>query len=174
MTLTGSTGAVFSDCEQYRYLLWRVWDASLPTALLLMMNPSTADETTNDPTVERQIRRVTMWPQIGFPMRVGRLEVANAFAYRETYSDRLKALHAGGFDLVGPQNDQAILEAAQRASIVICGWGKPGMLGGRHHAVLRLLRDAGVRPFALAVNGDGTPKHPLYVRYETVPIEMVG
>jgi len=38
--------------------------------------------------------------------------------------------------------------------------------------VLRLLRDAGVTPFALALNKDGTPKHPLYVRYETVPVTM--
>jgi hypothetical protein len=173
-TLTGSTGAVFSDCDRYRYLLWRVWDDSLPRALLLMMNPSTADESTNDPTVERQVRRVCMWPQIGFPVQVGGLEVANFFAYRETYSDKLEALHASGFDLVGPENDSVLVDAAKRAAVVICGWGKPGMLGSRHHAVLQLLRDAGVRPYALALNQDGTPKHPLYVGYGAIPIEMAN
>lgn len=172
-TLLGSTGAIFSDCERYRYLLWRVWNDALPRALLLMMNPSTADEVANDPTVERQIQRVQMWPRIGFPFEVGGLEVANAFAYRETDSEKLASLHAAGFDLVGPDNDAMILDAAKRAAVVVCGWGKPGALGGRDLVVLRLLRDAGVTPYALQVNKNGTPKHPLYVRYETVPTPIV-
>lgn len=167
--LLGSTGATFSDCERYRYLLWRVWDDSLPRALLLMMNPSTADEVANDPTIERQIQRVQMWPRIGFPFEVGGLEVANVFAYRETDSEKLAGLHASGFDLVGSHNDSTIVEAAKRAAVVVCGWGKPGALGGRDQAVLRLLRDAGVTPYGLQFNKDGTPKHPLYVRYETAP-----
>lgn len=171
-TLTGSTGAIFSDCGKYRYLLWRVWDPSLPRALLLMMNPSTADETVDDPTVERQIRRVQLWPEIGFDYRVGGLEVANAFAYRETESRKLPALHAAGVDLVGPGNDAMILEAARRAAVVVCGWGRPGKLGGRDQAVLRLLRQAGIKAYALRVNGDGTPKHPLYVGYKVQPAEI--
>jgi hypothetical protein len=137
-----------------------------------MMNPSTANEVENDPTVERQIQRVQMWPQIGFPFSVGGLEVANAFAYRETDSDKLARLHASGFDLIGPDNDTMILDAARRAAVVVCGWGKPGVLGGRHEAVLRLLRDAGIKPYALKMNKDRTPKHPLYVAYKTVPTEM--
>lgn len=172
MTSTGSTGAIYSDCETYRYLLWRVWDDSLPRALMVMMNPSTANEVENDPTVERQIRRVLMWPRIGFPLRVGGLEVANAFAYREVYSRRLAGLHMSGLDLVGPDNDAMILEASRRAAIVICGWGKPGMLCGRGNAVLRLLRAAGIRPYGLQMNRDGTPRHPLYVGYKTIPTRI--
>lgn len=169
-TLTGSTGAIFSDCELYRYLLWRIWDDSLPTALLLMMNPSTANETENDPTVERQIRRVILWPKIGFNFAVGGLEVANVFAYRETDSEKLAPLHASGFDLVGDRNDEIILEAAKRASIVVCGWGNPGTLGGRDKEVCKLLVDNGIKPYALQKNLDGTPRHPLYVGYSQVPV----
>jgi hypothetical protein len=172
-TSSGSTGAIFSDCDRYRYLLWRVWDESLPRALLLLMNPSTADEVENDPTVERQIRRVLMWPQIGFPFKVGGLDVANAFAYREPDSEKLAGLHAAGVDLVGPNNDAVILDAARRASVVVCGWGKPGVLGGRDKVLLQLLRDAGIKPYALKLNQDGTPTHPLYVTYETIPIEIM-
>lgn len=171
-TLTGSSGAIFSDCETYRYLLWRIWDNALPTALLLMMNPSTADEIDNDPTVERQIRRVMMWPQIGFNCTVGGLEVANVFAYRETDSAKLSSLHASGFDLVGDKNDEMILEAAKRASIVVCGWGQPGALGARDKAVIRLLVSNGVTPYALQINKDGSPRHPLYVGYKKVPVIM--
>lgn len=171
-TLLGSTGAIFSDCEIYRYLLWRVWDDSLPRALLLMMNPSTANEVDNDPTVERQVRRVMMWPLEGFDFKVGGLEVANAFAYRETDSDKLAGLHASGFDLVGPDNDAMILEAARRAAVVVCGWGEPGGLGGRDKAILQMLRGAGIKIYALHINMDGTPRHPLYVRYKAVPTEI--
>lgn len=171
-TPTGSSGAIFSDCEVYRYLLWRVWDDTLPRALLLLMNPSTANEVENDATVERQIKRVMMWPKIGFDFTVGGLEVANVFAYRETDSDKLAPLHASGFDLVGEYNDAMILEAARRALIVICGWGEPGALGGRDKAVLRLLRENGIKPYALKLNQDKTPKHPLYVAYKTIPFEI--
>lgn len=171
-TGAGSTGAIFSDCGTYRYLLWRVWNDSLPRALLLMMNPSTANEVENDPTVERQIRRVLMWPRIGFPFKVGGLEVANVFAYRETDSTKLKNLYLSGFDLIGPDNDAIILDASRRAVVVVCGWGIPGTLGGRGDAVLRLLRAAGVRPYGLQLNKDGTPRHPLYVRYKTVPAQI--
>ncbi|MYM92440.1 DUF1643 domain-containing protein [Rugamonas sp. FT81W] len=171
-TLTGSTGAVYSACETYRYLLWRIWDESLPPALLLLMNPSTADETSNDPTVERQIRRVRMWPQIGFPVEVGGLVVANVFAYRETESEKLAGLHQSGFDLVGPENDAMIVAAAKRAAVVVCGWGKPGALGGRDRAVLELLRNEGIKPFALNQNQDSTPTHPLFVGYAAKPFEM--
>ena len=48
--------AVYSDCERYRYLLTRVWGPG-PKALFVMLNPSTATEVQNDPTVERCERR---------------------------------------------------------------------------------------------------------------------
>jgi hypothetical protein len=48
--------AVYSDCERYRYLLTRVWGSG-PKALFVMLNPSTATEVQNDPTVERCERR---------------------------------------------------------------------------------------------------------------------
>jgi hypothetical protein len=171
-TLFGSSGAVFSDCESYRYLLWRNWDESMAPALLLLMNPSTADETEDDKTVARQIERVRMWPQIGFPYSVGGLEVANVFAYRETDSTKLAGLHASGFDLVGSDNDDMLVEAARRAQVVVCGWGVPGKLGGRDIEVLELLKRAGVQPYALKFNSDGSPKHPLYVKLNATPVPI--
>ena len=72
-----SSGAVFSECKRYRYSLWRVWNPDLPVCMFLMLNPSTADETTNDPTVERCQRRAV---QMGY----GGLHVGNIFAWRST------------------------------------------------------------------------------------------
>lgn len=69
------SGAIFSDCERYRYRLWREWEPALPTLAFLLLNPSTADERVNDPTIERCQRRAVTW---GY----GRLEIVNLFPLR--------------------------------------------------------------------------------------------
>ncbi|MHB1702544.1 MAG: DUF1643 domain-containing protein, partial [Acidobacteriaceae bacterium] len=131
------TGATFSPCGKYRYTLWRTWDASKSSCLFLMLNPSTADEVDNDPTVERCQRRA-------LAMGYGGLVVCNIFAYRSTDPDALYSLD----DPVGPGNDAAILEQASRAALVVCGWGKHGALHGRGEAVLAMLRSADIKPHA--------------------------
>ena len=50
------SGACFSNDRIYRYSLWRRWDNG-PTLNFICLNPSTADETRNDPTVTRLERR---------------------------------------------------------------------------------------------------------------------
>ena len=49
------SGAIISACGQYRYHLWRRWDELLPTMVWVMLNPSTADATEDDPTIRRCI-----------------------------------------------------------------------------------------------------------------------
>jgi len=49
--------AVYSDCEKYRYALTRIWDENARKVSFVMLNPSTATEVQNDPTVERCERR---------------------------------------------------------------------------------------------------------------------
>jgi hypothetical protein len=166
----GQYGAVFSSCRRYRLRLWRRW-ADGPHALFVLMNCSKADEIENDPTVERCYRRAMAWARMGF-MNVGAVEVVNAFAWVETDSRLLPSRIKEGIDIIGPGNDQAILDACKDAAIVVCGWGNPGNLLGRGAAVLTLLRNAGVRPYALAVNADGTPKHPLYIGYDVMPLAI--
>ncbi len=153
-----TTGAVFSADRRHRYRLWRTWDATKPPLTFVMLNPSIADEEDNDPTVERCQRRAA---EMGF----GGLRVANIFALCSTdpsvlYSDP---------DPVGPDNDAAILDQAKEAGLVVCAWGTHGNLHGRGAAVLALLRAGGVVPHYLVLNADGTPKHPLYVAYDTKP-----
>lgn len=156
------SGATFSACRKWRYLLWRIWDASLPLLCFIGMNPSSADENENDATITRMLVRAM---QGGY----GGLLVVNGFALVETYSDKLQGYIADGLDIIGPENDAAIVSAAQRSAMVLCGWGKPGRLLERDRIVLKLLRDCGVTPYALAINKDGTPKHPLYVGYKVQP-----
>jgi len=161
LPLFDETGAVFSPCKQYRYRLWRYWDRSKPLLVFLMLNPSTADELTNDPTVERCERRARA-------MRFGGLEVVNIFAYRATDPKVMKAQD----DPVGPGNDQAILEAVRGAGMVICAWGSHGKHRGRSEEVLRLLREHHVTPYCLQSCNDGQPGHPLYVGYDVQPIPL--
>lgn len=159
MDLFEKTGAVFSDCRHYRYLLWRYWSEA-PKAVFIMLNPSTADEIENDPTVERCERRARA---MGF----GGLRVANIFALRSTDP---KALYSHP-EPIGPANDSSIMIAAENAGIVVCGWGTHGALNNRGNTVAKMLRNAGIIPHYLQLNANGTPKHPLYVGYNVKPQE---
>ena len=154
-----ATGAVFSPDKTHRYRLWRTWDESRPSLVMVMLNPSIADETQNDPTVERCQRRA-------MAMGFGRLEVTNIFALVSTDPAGLYS-HS---DPVGPDNDAAILDAVKGAGMVICAWGTHGQHVGRAKAVVDLLKGSGVQPFALGINSDGSPKHPLYIGYAVDPV----
>src|SRR5690606_32613773 len=120
-----------------------------------------ADEAANDPTVERCERRAVAG---GY----GGVIVLNLFALRSTDPAALSKVD----DPIGPENDDTIRrEGSQRGSL-ICAWGKHGRLLQRDHQVLAILREMGVRPHCLGTNGDGTPKHPLYVPYGVTPVEF--
>jgi len=126
--------------------------------VFIMLNPSTADEATNDPTVERCQRRAVN-------MGYGGLRVANIFALRSTDPNALYECD----DPIGKENDNAILESIDEAGLVICAWGGHGNLNNRGEAVIQLVRSANVIPYYLVMNMDGTPKHPLYVGYNEHP-----
>jgi hypothetical protein len=152
------SGAVFSPCEKYRYRLWRIWDETKPILGGLLLNPSTATAEEDDPTVYRMGQRARR-------NRFGGLVICNIFAYRSTDPDALYTLA----DPVGPDNDAAIMEEAKRVSLWICGWGKHGALNQRGYQVYRMLYNTGKQPFALSVNKDGSPEHPLYLPYSLQP-----
>lgn len=151
--------AVYSPCERYRYLLTRVWDPAGAKALFVMLNPSTATEVQNDPTVERCERRARA---LGF----GAFRVTNIFAFRAT-DPRVMRAQA---DPVGPGNDAAIRASVGWADRVICAWGGHGAHLERGRAVEALLRATGVPLFHLGLTKDGQPKHPLYIGYEVQPV----
>lgn len=149
--------AVYSPCESYRYLLTRIW-APGPRALFVMLNPSTATEVQNDPTVERCERRARA---LGF----GAFRVTNIFAFRATDPKVMRAVA----DPVGPGNDAAIAESAGWADQVICAWGNHGLHLDRGLAVEKVLRKSGAPLFTLGLTGQDQPRHPLYVSYDQHP-----
>jgi hypothetical protein len=152
------TGADFSPCRAYRYRLWRRWSDG-PALNVIGLNPSTADEATDDPTIQRLTHRAREW---GYPGLV----MTNLFALRSTDPRALKVA-AGPF---GPQNDAAILSAARSAGLVLCAWGKGGNLRGRGDCVAAVLRIERIPLYVLRVCRDGTPNHPLYLPYSLSPV----
>lgn len=151
------SGAIFSPCGRYRYRLWRRW-AEGPHVLWLMLNPSTADEVENDPTIARCIIRTKAMGHAG-------VEVANLYALRSTDPKALK----GTTTPIGPGNSAAILEAADGAAMIVCGWGSHAQ-AGRVTDVVRQLTQAGHDLYALKVSDKtGQPCHPLYLSYDLQP-----
>jgi hypothetical protein len=150
--------ASYSDCTRYRYLLTRVWGSG-PRALFIMLNPSTATEVQNDPTVERCERRARA---LGF----GAIRVTNIFAFRATDPKVMRA----EADPVGPANDTAILDSLRWADAVICAWGNHGAHLDRGATVVEMLRKAGASLTHLGLTGQGQPRHPLYVGYDQKPL----
>jgi len=155
-----SSGAAFSPCRRWRYLLWRRWDESKPAANFLMLNPSTADEVRLDPTCSRARDYAERW---GY----GALIVTNVFAWRATEPKQLLAAR----DPVGKGNDRAIMRAAREAQIVVCAWGNHGGHLGRSTKVMEILKANGVPLHALRVNGTGEPAHPLYLPRRLRPMQ---
>jgi hypothetical protein len=150
--------AVYSPCEAYRYLLTRVWNPAGPKALFVMLNPSTATEFQNDPTVERCERRARA---LGF----GAFRVTNIFAFRAT-DPRVMRAQA---EPIGPGNDVAIAESALWADRIICAWGTHGAYLDRGRDVEALLRATGLPLHHLGLSQAGHPKHPLYIGYDRQP-----
>jgi hypothetical protein len=157
------TGAVFSPCRRWRYLLWRCWDPARPVANFLMLNPSTADEFKLDPSCTRARNYAERW---GY----GAVVITNVFGWRATDPADMKAAR----DPVGPGNDRAIVKAARSAKLVVCAWGNHAEHLGRADAVLGLL--SRVRLHALRVNSSGHPAHPLYLpsRLDPTPFSKKG
>lgn len=145
---------VFSTCRRWRYTLWRSWDERLPYCQFIGLNPSTADEVQDDPTVRRCIRFARDW---GY----GALCMTNAFAYRATDPGVMKVQP----DPVGRANDRWLGEIAAAAGIVVAAWGVHGAHLDRDRQLAARLG----KLHCLGTTRDGHPRHPLYVRADTRP-----
>ena len=148
--------AVYSACGNYRYSLSRVWSPLAEKILFIMLNPSTACERRNDPTVERCEQRARR-------LDFGGYIVCNIFAFRATDP---KLLREAG-DAIGPDNDRAIAEGCDWANKVVCAWGNHGELLGRGREVVNTLRSRGYALYRLGSNNTSKdhPRHPLYRPY---------
>jgi len=148
--------AAFSPCRSYRYSLWRRWGPpDQGYAMFVGLNPSTADEVDDDPTVRRCIQFAKDW---GY----GALCMTNIFAFRATDPAVMKA-HP---EPIGPETDAALVELAKNARVVVAAWGNNGVHRARDRQVVALLPNLS----CLKVTKAGQPWHPLYLSKALKPV----
>ncbi len=145
------TGAIISDCNNYRYQLWRIWDNSKPNVMFIMLNPSTADSETNDPTIRRCIGYAKSW---GY----GGVYVGNLYAYRATDPKQLKLVDKP----IGDDNIKHINEMMTKCEKIVCAWGNHE---GRPDHIFSNFNNL----HYIKLNADGTPAHPLYLKKDLEP-----
>lgn len=150
---------IFSPGRGYRYYLERILTEGQKVVNFCMLNPSTADELVNDPTVRRCIGYAQDW---GYD----RVIVTNIFAYRSTDPKGLKRI----CDPIGVENDYYIEKAAAKADLIITAWGTHGGYLNRGEAVKKILRP--YQPHHLGLTKCLQPKHPLYLRKSLLPIPL--
>ena len=149
--------AHLSRCRRYRYALWRTWDASLPRVMFIGLNPSTADERNDDPTLVRCMNFARDWGYGGVIM-------ANLFAWRATDPAELKRVG----EPVGRANNRWLRRLAQEAGLVVAAWGNDGTYLDRGAQVVAMLGPLQ----CLKQNRSGQPAHPLYQRADTQPVPL--
>lgn len=150
--------AVYSPCLRWRYALTLTWDVAASRLLMILLNPSTATEVQNDPTIARCEARARA-------LNHGALRVVNLFAFRATDPAALRQQA----DPVGPQNDAVLQDSLSWADQVLCGWGLHGAYLGRGAQVADSLRAMGQTCWHLGLTKAGAPRHPLYVGYARLP-----
>jgi len=139
--------ATFSDCRKYRYALSRTWNGKKKAILFIGLNPSTADEKIDDPTIRRCINYAKNW---GY----GSLLMVNLFAYRATMSSELKNVK----NPIGNDNDLHIIELSKKADLAVAAWGNEGFFLNRDKEIKKILPNL----MCLKINKSGQPAHPLY------------
>jgi hypothetical protein len=162
---------IFSFDRLYRYTLWREWDVGsltgcsddLPNShaylMVIGLNPSTADETKDDPTIRKCIGFAKRW---GY----GALCMTNLFAWRSTDPRQMKFAERP----IGEDNQHHLLSCAYEAGMVLAAWGAHGKHMHQDLTVGDWLREIGTQLYCLKKNADGSPMHPLYVPYGTKTI----
>tara|TARA_B100000941_G_scaffold154426_1_gene109490 strand:+ start:17049 stop:17528 length:480 start_codon:yes stop_codon:yes gene_type:complete len=150
------SNAKFSNDRVYRYALWRTWDQSLEKLLFIGLNPSTADEVKDDPTMRRCIR---FSKDFGF----GGFIMANIFAFRSTDPKKLKKIK----NPIGNKNDFWIKKLNKEAGMTIAAWGTHGDYLNRGKEVSRMLKNL----YCLRKTKNGFPSHPLYLPANLKPIK---
>ena len=140
-------GAVFNSDRTHRYVLWRIWDVKMPKVLFIGLNPSTADEYEDDPTLKRVIQFAKDW---GY----GGVFMCNVFSFITPYPKELDTT------ILSLENMTWMNYYRKKSAEVVCAWGAHKEASQNARRLYRYIRKAS----ALQMNRDGSPRHPLYVK----------
>ena len=149
-------GAVFSDDRKYRYALFRIWDAESPSIMFIGLNPSTANEQDNDPTIRRVMSFAKDW-------QYGSVCMLNLFALVSPNPKDLLTCDDPIAD-----NDTWLENTATKCNVVVFCWGAFPQAKERAKKIMGMFPDA----ICLGINKDGSPKHPLYIHGDTLAINF--
>jgi len=149
--------AILSRCRKYRYSLTRAWDESKPYVVFIGLNPSTADENEDDPTIRRCIAYAKSW---GY----GGVRMMNLFAFRATDPKKMMAAD----DPIGVMNCEYLksADAFDHRNLFVAAWGNHGSFMNRYIFVKKVFR----KLHYLKMNNSGQPAHPLYLKADLKPV----
>lgn len=148
------SNAIMSADGRFRYYLVRRWKTLGPNICFIMLNPSSANQQDNDPTINRCMDFSRRWGYSG-------LVVVNAFAFRSTNPARLK----NEILYVGAMNDYFISDTIRSSDKTVCAWGTHEIVEKRAKKIGDLLDREGLsdKLYCLGLTSNGSPRHPLYV-----------
>lgn len=153
----------FSEDRKYRYTLTRSINGKFGKACVFIgLNPSTADESQDDPTIRRCIGYARDW---GYEM----FTMLNLFAYRSTNPRKLSRSY---IEPIGEENDSYILRVCKRADLIIVAWGNYGVLYQRGDKVMAHLKENAIAVHRLGLTHARQPNHPLYLRKDLIPVAV--
>lgn len=141
--------AYFSADKKYRFYLYREWQARLGTALLIGLNPSTANDDADDPTINKLYSIVGAG---GF----GAFYMMNLFPF---VSSDPALIQKTELDI----NDEFLRSISFTTSAVVFCWGNFNAVGNRDLQMMKLFPNA----YCFGKNKNGSPKHPLYLKYDS-------
>lgn len=139
-------GAEFSEDRTYRFALWRIWDMRKPLAMLIGLNPSTANAQSSDPTIRRLQGKTGLIANNGF----GGFYMMNLFPYVTPYPECL-----GSCVQQFPENDLLLQQVNLHCETVIFCWGNFNTFK-RDMAIMAMFPAA----MCFGRNANGSPKHP--------------
>lgn len=151
-----SNGASFSKCMKYRYALWRIWDESKPLVMFIGLNPSTANQNTNDATIN-SVTRISKYN--GY----GGFYMMNCFPLVSTDPARLQEVYDCLHETEDIENMKWLLEVSRKCKEVVFAWGNFKIVEQRANSISGYFKNAK----ALFINKNGSPKHPLYCKGNT-------
>jgi hypothetical protein len=156
-----NSGATFSNDRKHRYALWRIWDDDLPKLVVIGLNPSTADEAADDPTIRRCI---------GFARRegMGGLLMLNLHTWRARDPDELDAIgYKKSYETALKENRRIFQRVASmhHDGLFVAAWGA-------HFGAPSQWRRLDARKwlpnlYCFGMTQTGMPKHPLYLAAST-------
>lgn len=155
-------GAIFSTCRKYRYALFRLWNLNEPLVMFIGLNPSTANEHDNDPTIRRVMKFAFDW---GY----GGVYMMNLFPLVSTDPAALSNFYSPFHDIEDAENIKWLEKAYDKCEEVIFAWGAFPQAQKKAEQVIKMFPSAK----ALEINQDGSPRHPLYVKGDRIPIPFV-